>query len=513
LVCSATPLVAESTDLKVFEHHIEPFLEQYCGDCHGEDSSGKGDFYLHDIDGLISGGKDIVRWEKTLEMLELRLMPPEKKPQPSSLDRKRVTGWIAAELRKIGRGPDEAALALPSQANRLDHEELFSGEHKGPSYTPARMWRKSPHIYSRFADEMRTNVSQPLHGLGGKGIQDYASLLADVSTIQTMLRNSHLVADQLIKPNRARLHHLFKEGADPGPKEIERSIQGLFHVIFQRDPTEEDRERYIDGLFRKNREEAGLESAMRSLIVGMLMSQEFVFRLELGLGEELADGRRMLSPMELAYALSFAFFDQPERSLIEAARSGRLVTRDDIEREARRLLDREEEKRHFHSYPMYHLWGRDYYRHNPRVLRFFREFFGYAAAPDVFKDRERNPDHHALRLRKDADLLVLDVLKADKNVLEELLTTRRYPMDPLRDNQVEAALNEKKNRFYQGLRNKLGDQAFEAILKTGFWPGMQSRHVSAYNLEGERADAVRRRPRDPVEFPDHERAGMLTHPA
>lgn len=492
---SGLAFAIEPTDIVVFRKKVEPFLTKYCADCHGEDS-GEADFFLHDIDGLITDGKDIVRWEKTLEMVGLGIMPPESELRPESVERNRITAWITAELDKIGRGPDRGKLALPNQANRVDHEELFNGNHKGPAFSPARVWRKSPHIYSRFAGEMRTEVSQPLHGLGGKGIQDYASLFADEATIQTMLRNSNLVADKLMLQDRAPLNHLFKEGANPQPEDIERAIERLFEMIFQRKPTPADRERYVEGLFQRNSELGGLEIAMRSLIAGMLMSQEFVFRLELGLGEELPDGRRMLSPMELAYAISFALFDQPDRSLIQAAQEGRLATRHDVEREVRRLLDREDVKKRYWNYPMYHMWGRDYYQHSPRILRFFQEFFGYTAAPDVFKDRERNPEHHALRLRKDADMLVLSILAQDQNVLEDLLTTNRYPMDPLREDQIENALKDKDSRFYRGLRGKLGDEKLDAILRTGHWPGMQSNHVSAYNLANERADSVRRMPRE-----------------
>ena len=68
------------------------------------------------------------------------------------------------------------------------------------------------YIYSRFANQIRTEVSQPLLGLGGKGIQDYASLYADESTIKTMLRNSNLIAENLMTADRGRLNYLFKKG-------------------------------------------------------------------------------------------------------------------------------------------------------------------------------------------------------------------------------------------------------------------------------------------------------------
>ena len=128
-----------------------------------------------------------------------------------------MKGWISTELRKIGRGHDPAKLALPHQANRVDHDDLFSGKFTGPAYSPPRLWRKSPQIYSRFASEMRIKVSQPLLGLGGKEIQDYASLFADEPTIKTMMSNSNLIAEHMVSPERSHMNRhlngMFKDGA------------------------------------------------------------------------------------------------------------------------------------------------------------------------------------------------------------------------------------------------------------------------------------------------------------
>lgn len=506
--------ITAASELKDFELHIKPFLAEHCYSCHGEKKQ-KADFAVHDIDGLISRGKDAVRWEKILEMISLGDMPPEDEPQPSKVDRSKVKGWISGELRKIGRGHDPAKLALPHQANRVDHEDLFSGEFKGPSYSPPRLWRKSPQIYSRFASEMRIKVSQPLLGLGGKGIQDYASLFADEATIKTMMRNSNLVAEHMVSPERSHMNRflngMFKEGAEaPTDEQIERGIVELFQQVFQRKPTQEDRERYLEGLFEKNWRLGGLGLGFRSLIVGMLMSQEFVFRMEIGLGEEMPDGRRMLNPEEIAYGLSFAFFDKPDVGLLKAAGEGKLTTREDVEREVRRILNQEDEQKRYWHYPMYHRWGEDYYQHRPRLLRFFQEFFGYAAAVDVFKDRERSVHHHANRLRKDADMFVLSILEKDQDVLAGLLTSRHYPMDYFQEDRMKNLLE--GNNRYRGVREKYGEE-FDKIAKTGKWPGIGSRHVYAYNLDEEDADAVRRDPGELIALPGNERAGMLTHPA
>lgn len=514
LGCGLLPGISGGTELKDFETHIKPFLAEHCYSCHGEKKQ-KADFAVHDIDGLITNGKDVVRWEKVLEMISLGDMPPDDEPQPSKVDRSKVKGWVSSELRKIGRGHDPAKLALPHQANRVDHEDLFSGEFQGPAFSPPRLWRKSPQIYWQFAREMKVKLSQPLLGLGGKGIQDYASLFADESTIKTMMRNSNLIAEHMVSPERSHMNRhlngMFKEGAEkPTEEQVERGVVELFKLIFQREPSEVDRERFVEGLFEKNRKLGGLALGYRSLIMGMLMSQEFVFRMEVGLGEELPDGRRMLSPHELSYALSLALFDKPDGEVLKIANEGELVTREDVSREVRRILDQEDEQKRYWNYPMYHRWGEDYYSHRPRVLRFFQEFFGYAAAADVFKDKERSAHHHANRLRKDADMFVLGILEKDRDVLAELLTSNHYPMDYFRDDRMKKLVE--GNKQFKGVMEKYGDD-FEAIAESGKWPGVGSRHVEAYNLDEKKADAVRRDPGDLIEFAKSERAGMLTHPA
>lgn len=505
-------------DRAAFETTIKPFLTQYCADCHGAKKQ-KADFTVHDINGLVSKGKDVDRWEKILELVSLGDMPPEDEKQPPKVEKSRVTGWISAELRKIGRGHDPSKLALPHQANRVDHNELFNGKHQGPASSPPRLWRKSPHIYSRFAREMRIKLSQPLLGLGGRGIQDYANLIADEATIKTMMRNSNLIAEHMVSPTRSHINRFlnpfFTDGAEkPTEEDIERALSELFQQIFQREPTPEDRERYLDGLFEKNRQLGGLALGFRSLIMGMLMSQEFVFRQELGLGETRPDGRRMLGPLELAYALSYAFHDRPDEELLKAARDGRLSTREDVAREVQRILEEPDPNKEYWHYPMYHRWGEDYYHHRPRELRFFQEFFGYTGVVDIFKDQQRAHFHHANRLRKDADLFVLQILEEDRDVLARLLTSNHYPMDYLRDQQQITKLTEKPDdRRIKHLREQYGEEQWAKILRSGKWPGLGSNHVEAYNLGHDKAMNILRSPGEPVVFPKQERAGMLTHPA
>jgi len=60
----------------------------------------------------------------------------------------------------------------------------------------------------------------------------------------------------------------------------------------------------------------------------------------------------------------------------------------------------------------------------PRILKFFREYFDYKRAADVFKDKPTDRIKHVPAvLVSDTDRLVLHIVNADKDVFRELLTT------------------------------------------------------------------------------------------
>lgn len=154
-------------------------------------------------------------------------------------------------------------------------------------------------------------------------------------------------------------------------------------------------------------DKSGALAALRGLITAVIVSPEFVFRMELGLTDPDQHGRRMLSPRELVYALSFALsHDGPDQTLWVAAENGQLRTRADVEREVRRILTDQNIEKH-------------------RILGFFQEFFGYARALDVFKD-QGGWKFEAQYLIRDADLLVEHILKKDRDVFAQLLTSDRY---------------------------------------------------------------------------------------
>jgi hypothetical protein len=210
------------------------------------------------------------------------------------------------------------------------------------------------------------------------------------------------------------IHALAYSDQPPTPEQMISVVGRQFQLAVRRDPSEKEESRYTK-MFAECVREGGNLEGVRAVLTAILLSPETIYRMELGMGEKAADGRRMLSPMELAFAVSYALRDSgPDKDILADAKSGRLSNREVIAAHVERMIDEE-------------LHGNYRRTQSQRLLRFFQEFFGYTTAPEVFKDGSRHPGHkpRAVSLVADTDVLVRHILKEDKDVLRELLTTNK----------------------------------------------------------------------------------------
>ena len=269
-------------------------------------------------------------------MISIGDMPPEDADsQPAAVERKRVVDWITAELRKIGRGPDPLRLIRPEFGNRVNHDDLFSGQFKGPAFSPSRIWRKTPQIHAKFERILRLpKGTSPFSPKGGHGFQDYAMLLANESTISAMRINANNYAADLLdgklvfatgkdgKPDKTRrvrdgkgrwqeFNSFLDSDQEPTDELIAAAVTRSFELLFNRKPTEADASRYTKFL-RQGIEIAGRRQALEAMITAVILSPEFIYRMELGLGKAVAwMAAGYLSPNELAFAIAFALTDSP----------------------------------------------------------------------------------------------------------------------------------------------------------------------------------------------------------
>ncbi len=76
------------------------------------------------------------------------------------------------------------------------------------------------------------------------------------------------------------------------------------------------------------------------MLVSVLLESEFLYRLEFGSGAADKYGRKKLSPREASYAIAYALSDRgPDETLAKAAQQGKLVSKEDYQREVQRLLN------------------------------------------------------------------------------------------------------------------------------------------------------------------------------
>ena len=435
-------------------------------------------------------------------------------------------------------------------------------QRKGDLYTVKRGPQKGKAISGRyFADERFANpFYEYVHH--ASGFTDYATIVADQASLEALLTNAETMSEILTlgqkvtivtevksKDSRHGNNHggfvggvetisherrgkvpvAFRKVMDSpvsvSKDDFREALRVAFDLFLRREPTDEDVEHYWQDVFLRN-SELGNTMALQAVLIYVTISPEFVYRMEMGLGEEDEHGRRMLSPHELVYAVHYAFQNTPafgvdefqseevftknveplvkkamteqngssygrDGWLAEQMKAGGLKTRADVEKAVRQFLGgRPGNLNTNHNSPISST-------KKPRVLQFFREFFGYHKAQTVFKDVDKFAkekefrhfhNHTAVRLMYDTDALILHILQEDKNVLRELLTTNKVFVS-----------------YWSGSNEP------DQIKRVGNREKYAANHdAQSYNLNPFEHEHPRN---EPIEVPPEQRCGVLTQPS
>lgn len=517
-----------------FGEESHRFLNRFCVDCHGADTQ-EADLRFDILGHDMSDGQTADTWNRIFAQVQFDEMPPEERARPQPSDKSAFLQLLETELSRfgLGFGLDEKLL-LPKFGNYVDHETLFDGSVTELPYTPARLWRQRPIIYDAiwgnaygrapwysvkiggtgnhlitrgphkgklmatryFADQKYANpFFEFVHH--ASGFTDYASIVADQSSLEALLVNAETMAQILTVGQKVRIvtqvknkgsrtgnneamfvggvttttneyrgripvifQRIVQSEADISRQEFEDALDVAFALFLRRPPAEDEYQHYWENVFQKNAE-LGNSMALQAVLIYVTLTPEFVYRMELGLGAADEHGRRFLSPHELTHAIHYALHNKPafgvdeietvdvytknseapikktmttprpawangHSSLVQEMNAGNLKTRKDVERVVRKMLDTRQ-----NTWATNH--NRDYLTSpNPRILQFFREFFGYYKAHEVFKDTDKFAQQDGFRqfdqgsaskLEYDTDSLIRHILLEDRNVLYQLLTT------------------------------------------------------------------------------------------
>jgi hypothetical protein len=155
----------------------DALLARYCYNCH-DDEDQEGDIRLDNLADLDTS-KRLDLLNRMQEQLYFQHMPPKKKRQPSEEERKAILAVVSAELGVHNASTLEGKLQKPEFGNYVDHEKLFSGEHKGlPGFTYDRRWLISEYIFNAKFQRMLEYKPRTTHNgamveyVGSNGIKD-----------------------------------------------------------------------------------------------------------------------------------------------------------------------------------------------------------------------------------------------------------------------------------------------------------------------------------------------------
>lgn len=451
---------------------VQAVLTTHCADCHA--ASARGGVRLDDLAALKTADR-LDRLNKVQDQLFFRMMPPPKEEQPTAKEAKVLAEWVRAELRANKASKLDDHLPYPDAGNYVDHANLFDGSNKEKAYTPARRWLVSPqifhervldvfqlegHVREGFRQSGFYGVANPIVLPDHAGVRYYDLTPLGGSHLLVMLTNAEWIATKQLQAARLKAGDVKAKSADPRDKwhpattppafaaivakkdaptdaELQAAVQTQLGLVLRRPATDAELKDYLI-MTRDAIKIAGNTEGLRQMLKSVLLESEFLYRLEFGAGKPDESGRTMLSPREAAYAIAYALGDRgPDAELLKAAESGKLTTKADYEREVLRLLA---DEKYFRGPVDPTLNGHDIVSHvtgHPKLIRFFREFFGYPAALKVFKDKHRSGGYYMAPddighlgtlgwLIQEADEFVLWQVNQDRRVFERLLTSDEY---------------------------------------------------------------------------------------
>lgn len=409
--------------------------------------------------------------------------------------RKLLEDWSRENLRRLGGVDISDKLRYPDRGNWVDHQKLFSGEIKDKPFSPARRWLVSPQIYmERVCDVFKLNpnerknarsnfagISNPFLLPERSGVRYYDLESLDGGHFFAMRANAEWISGRQIhaarikageikaneienrqdrwfpKTTPAAFESIILKKTSPTDEEMSAAIQAQFDNVLQRQANDSELKKYLE-LTRSAINLAGNTEGLRQMLSAVLLESEFVYRLEFGSGQPDEYGRKKLSQREASYAIAYALGDRaPDPALVAATRENRLNTKQDYEREVKRLLA---DNTLFRGLVDESLGTGDKWHvsSHPKLVRFFRDFFGYPMAPSVFKDVNRSDGFYQNAGRgnsgsggmlvNEADMLVDWYLEKDKSVFENLLCGEGYFVAPFENAKATiAGLNEVYDRF------------------------------------------------------------------
>ena len=320
LLIAAPPVFAETA-----EKSLEPILEEYCFDCHDPETK-KGEV---DLVGMLKQ-KPLVRnlesWERVMEALREKKMPPKRKAQPSEAERQQVLSTLNQSIHEF----DYSTVNDPGfePATRLTHQQynntmrdLFGVDLEPASKFPSELTGESGFDNSANTLFLQTALMERYIAAAERVVE--VSLPAEPTTAE------HRRARELI-------FVAYPDDSTSEKKAAEKVLDRFLLRAYRRPPSQEELDQAVRQFEIRRTESDDFEDAIRQVLQATLISPKFLLRTEAG---NAGDEPYRINDWELASRLSyFLWFTTPDDELFELASQGRLHEPEVLSEQVARMM-------------------------------------------------------------------------------------------------------------------------------------------------------------------------------
>lgn len=298
----------------LFQKDIQPLLTTYCYKCHTGDKV-KGDISLAPFKNEDAVQSDPKLWRTVLGQLGDYTMPPKTKPQPAPLERQLLIEYITHRLNHLDLSK------LPKDPGRVTLHRLNRQEY---NFTLRDLLNIDTHPADLF----------PADGGGGGGFDNNA----DTLFVPPVLMEMYLKAagEALAATDMRRL--LTSRPDDRKSKRVaaRECLDRFITKAFRRPVEPAEVDRFLQLFDQADRRGASFEQSFRLACKAVLISPNFLFRIE---KERGVKEPYPISDYELASRLSyFIWASMPDDELFKLAKENKLHEDAVIDQQVRRML-------------------------------------------------------------------------------------------------------------------------------------------------------------------------------
>lgn len=296
------------------------FLKAYCAACH----QGKKPAAGYDVTRLTpqSLREEPRLWRRALARVREYEMPPPKAPAPSIAAREQFVTAI------------DTALTTAACADGISPGRAITRRLNKAEYAASVRDLLNIHI--------NAGASLPVDGAGGEGFDNAAeTLFLSPVHAEKYLEAAKVAVDYAFKDPRSRGAFLIAEPKDgvTGEQAARKVMEAFLPRAFRRPVPAAEAEKYV-GLYRLAAQRGdSYDSAMAYAIQGVLLSPNFLFRIE---EPNAGLEPRAVPPYELASRISyFLWGTTPDKELLELAAAGKLGDEEVLRGQVKRMLSSE----------------------------------------------------------------------------------------------------------------------------------------------------------------------------